>query len=114
MTDIIIGNPGNWTAENPYIPLDKDGNWMHYPRYGHSTWLRVKPFYAEFRVEGMGSGRSAKCLLLKRTDDGITATMFISDVVDFLRRGTVSDGVLAGYWTIAKRGTNYGVKLVKP
>jgi hypothetical protein len=41
--------------------------------------------------------------------------MFISDLVAGINNGTltIEAGVLSGYWTGSKRGSNYGIKTVE-
>lgn len=106
-----------WSAEYPQVPVDKGGNWLSYPGYGQSDWAEVaEPFYAEFIIDGMRTGRSSKVVILKDIKNGFTAPMFIADLVKGVQNGEFAveqrddGGRLIGWWTVSKRGANYGIK----
>lgn len=104
-----------WNPKSPEVPVDKDGNWLHYPEYWQMKdgggWERIVPFEAELVIDSMRSGRSAKYVILKNTDTGLTYPMFITDLLKYLESATVVKGVLKGRWTASKRGQNYGIKV---
>lgn len=102
-----------WNPKAPEMPIDKDGNWMHFPDYGLAGWEQVTPFDDDMKIDGMRSGRSAKYVILKSVATGRTYPMFVSDLVEFVRHGDIFNGVLHGTWTGSKRGMNYGIKAVK-
>lgn len=111
-----------WNPNIPEMPVDKDGNWMDYPVYGHVGWETIhQPFYARMQVDGMRTGRSSKKIILKDVDTGKTYPMFVSDMVAAFQVGSFQistdedgAGIITAYWTGAKRGANYGIKPVKP
>lgn len=107
-----------WDAKRPLVPVDKDGNWLHYPSYEHSDWEDVKPFWAVLRVDGLRTGRSAKYLILEDTVTNKQYPMFVSDLVKGIQQGALDvdgnggEGYLTALWTASKRGANYGIKAV--
>ena len=106
----------SWNAKHPEVPVDENGNWMHYPEGWRANiqWLPVREFAAVLTIESMYTGRSAKYLKVKNKATGITYPMFVSDLVKFIQDGgTVYNGELHGKWTASKRGANYGIKAVK-
>jgi hypothetical protein len=115
-----------WNAKHPAVPVDKDGNWLHFPMQQHEYvngkwttfdygWEIVQtPFYAALEVVQMNTGRSAKYLTVRNRDTGVEYPLFVSDLVDLIKYGNVANGVITGTWTGSKRGQNYGIKIVKP
>ena len=105
----------DWNPHRPQMPVDKDGNWISYPTYNQVGWETVsQPFYAEFEIDGMRTGRSSKVVVLKDIHTGKTYPMFVADLVKGIQHGhfTVAGAVISGYWTGSKRGANYGIKAV--
>jgi hypothetical protein len=105
----------DWNPKRPQMPVDKDGNWLNYPGYGHTAWETVEhPFYAEFEIDGIRTGRSSKIVVLKDRKTDKTYPMFVADLVKGIQHGhfTVAGAVISGYWTGSKRGANYGIKAV--
>lgn len=109
-----------WNPKLPEMPVDDKGNWISYPGYGQAGWTVVhQPFYAEFIIDHMETGRSSKVVVLKDIKNGFTAPMFVADMVKGVQDGlfTVEQradgGRLIGWWTGSKRGANYGIKAVK-
>lgn len=116
----MVSNP-EWNPHRPQMPVDKDGNWISYPGYGHLGWQEIiEPFYAEFVIDGMRTGRSSKVVILKDVKSGFSAPMFVADLVKGIQNGefTVEQradgGRIIGWWTGSKRGANYGIKAVTP
>lgn len=110
---MVNRNAPKWNPKAPVVPVDKDGNWLTFPDWRFDRWEDVDPFYASLNIDGIYSGRSAKGLTLK-DDNGKEYSMFLTDLVEALKNPEVhvSLGRIAGYWTAAKRGSNYGVKFV--
>lgn len=108
----------DWNPHLPEMPVDEKGNWMDYP-YGWpklARWETVhQPFYAEFTINGMRTGRSSKKVILEDTRTGKFYPMFVGDMVKGIQEGNflVAGGIIKGYWTGSKRGANYGIKAVK-
>src|SRR5262245_22339486 len=94
-------------------PFDKDGNMVSWPgdmtgweNYIHADGEKryrairaelapVEPFYAEMRVVGMETGRSAKRLVLEDVNTGKTYPLFVADIVKLLQQNNT---VLSGTW----------------
>lgn len=115
------------------IPFDYDGNLLEYEHgvshptkkrivdYGSGprevaervspVWLDNYVFDDEMEVVGMSRGRSAANFQL--TDScGKSYNMFMTYMVDMLKRATINKGFIWGNWTFVKRGRNYGIKYV--
>lgn len=109
----------DWNPKRPQMPVDKDGNWLDYAGYGHVGWETIhQPFYAEFEIDGMRTGRSSKKVILRDLVSGKLYPMFIADLVKGIANGeftvvqTELGGRIMGWWTGSKRGANYGIKAV--
>lgn len=105
-------------------PYDTRGHLMHYAydsyNYDTATGVRTvtppdmrpnQPFTADLHINGMHSGRSAK--YVEWTDpDGHRFPMFITDLLDLMSSGTITDGNTGSRtWYVRKRGQNYGIAL---
>lgn len=96
-------------------PYDKSGNLLHYPmrtRYDDpdpNDWRPNIPFTAALTLTGTRRGRSAAYFTWEDSD-GHEFPMFITDVAGLLRETTVTNATVCAVWTVAKRGTNYGVR----
>ena len=108
-----------WNPKLPEVPVDNDGNWLHYPTYEHTGWETIhQPFFDRMIMGGMVTGRSAKYLILKSTTTGKDYPMFISDLLAGIQKGLLSvesvegEGYVSAHWTGSKRGANYGIKAV--
>jgi hypothetical protein len=80
-------------------------------------WRDNVPFRTTLEINSMRSGRSAKYIILtpfeplSRRED-ICFPMFITDVIAIAILGRwLPGGVVAGWFMVAKRGQNYGVRL---
>ncbi len=100
------------------VPFDQSGNLMHWAREGTGygaahEWRPNVPFVADLTIAGMESGRSAKYVVLV-DGDGRRYSMFVTDLLDVLRTPMgARDGRLGcRRWVVAKRGQNFGVKVV--
>lgn len=100
-----------WDASNPVAPFDSAGDLVDWPaRYREYDWRPVEPFPAVMRLVGSSRGRSSATFEWE-DDKGQTWPMFMTDMVDLIRRGEISEGTATGVWTVRKRGTNYGLAL---
>lgn len=114
-------NTPTWNPHLPEMPVDKDGNVLHYPdnwemRQTGAGWeVWHQPFYAHMTLDGTISGRSAKYYILKDDKTGKHYPMFVSDLFKMIneRTVTIEAGILHGWWTGSKKGSNYGIKTVK-
>ncbi|MFI0967019.1 hypothetical protein ACH4S8_37395 [Streptomyces sp. NPDC021080] len=95
-------------------PYDRNGsliNWVSsYPDHVHE-WRENKPFPAWLTVQGIQRGMSAARFTWTDTD-GHTFPMFMTDMVDLLKRAPdIRHGHTYTWWMVQKRGKNYGIRL---
>jgi hypothetical protein len=79
--------------------------------WGADEWRDNYAFTATLTFDGLTSGRSAKYFTLK-DEEGHEFTMFSTDLLDLIQRGSINHGVVSERWTFIKRGQNYGIKMV--
>lgn len=102
------------------VPYDAEGNLLHYSgqSYNYTTrsyqdtsvWLDNEPFQAEMELVTFGRGRSAATFHWKKVDDGRKFPMFMTDMVDLIKFGSVINGrTPLQKWVVVKRGQNYGL-----
>jgi hypothetical protein len=111
------------------VPFDRDGNlisftYSEYPALPAIHWENSKAvrsgewrdnyvFHDTLIVEEFRRGRSAAKFLL-RSESGQKYEMFMSDMLEMVQKAElIAYGHIEGDWTFAKKGSNYGVKLVK-
>ncbi len=58
-------------------------------------------------------GRSACGIILKSQTTGSKYSMFMKDFIYVVENCNINKGAVSGKWTFCKRGSNYGIKLVK-
>lgn len=93
------------------VRLETGYGWEVPPRMIGPDWRPNLPFTATMRLHETRRGRSA-AYFVWHDQDGRSFPMFITDMADLVRAGTVvAGGVVAGLWMVAKRGTNYGIRL---
>jgi hypothetical protein len=96
-----------------FAPYDHAGNLMHFPSDFYEaavTWATNDPFEVWLTIESVRSGRSAKYVVWT-SPLGRQFPMFVTDLVDMIKRGSVSGGRCKGPWMVRKRGMNYGLVL---
>lgn len=75
-------------------------------------WRENTPFRKVLKLDGFYRGRSAAGLCFK-DDAGVEYIMRIKCVVDFLERGTITNGITGDHlWAFVKQGANYSLCLV--
>lgn len=82
------------------------------PRRIEPEWRPNTPFQATLTLDGTARGHSAA--YFRWTDEhGAEYPMFISDLSDLLASNTtaVRAGSVTGWWMVAKKGSNYGLRL---
>lgn len=94
-------------------PYDKDGNLMHYvSRYGSEVeWRENRPKRMTLKLTSHCRGRSAAYFEWKNSE-GHTYPMFMSDTFEMMKNTIITGGVVHGWWIVAKRGSNFGVRFV--
>lgn len=88
-------------------PFDSQGNLEHYAGYG-ADWRPNDPMELHLAIDTVRSGRSAKYLVWAG-DDGRSYPMFVSDLIDMMRKATVDHGTVHGRFRVRKRGQNFGL-----
>ncbi|MFD8650691.1 hypothetical protein [Streptomyces mirabilis] len=94
-------------------PFDRNGsllNYISYPDQVHE-WRPNNPFPALLILEGTTRGLSA-ARFVWHSDKGSRFEMFMLDAADLMRANTnLYGGTVDTWWTVQKRGKNYGVRL---
>ena len=76
-------------------------------------WKDPWEFDDTFLIENYSRGRSAAIFLMtSQTNPEMKCTIFMSDMIDVIRKKTIKKGVVSGRWIFGKKGQNYGIKLV--
>lgn len=85
--------------------------WSPPPRRVGPDWRPNVPVARVLRLDGTARGRSAAYFLWK-DEQGRQFPMFITDMADVVRAGVATAGGLVNArWMVAKRGTNFGIRL---
>ena len=107
--------------KKPYkIPFYKEGGQLvDYTPYreGHGDYIEWKDNYTfqdEMRVVDTKRGRSAAHFVIESCRTGTKYTLFLTDALTIFQKGIIVNGVVSGWWTFVKRGSNYGLKLYFP
>lgn len=105
-------------TEAPFHPVT--GSLMHYPervyqgigQYLEPEWRDVsKPFCLSIFCASMSRGRSA-AYFIWRDANGATYPMFMTDMLEVIQKARIFNGcIVDGWFTIRKRGQNYGLAL---
>lgn len=114
------------------VPFTKQGALLHYADEREHAWYRRNaeehdeplprwiadiewkentPFYKTLYIDGHQRGRSAAYFIWKDTSNN-EFPMFMTDITDLIRGGRVEYGIVSGWWNVAKRGQNYGVRFI--
>ena len=94
------------------IPFDTKGNMREYAGYGETEWRDNVPFLATMQVVDYERGRSAVRVIVKDKETGSLYPMFISDFVGAVCTNVFYNGAVVGQWVGAKKGQNYGLKML--
>lgn len=107
------------------VPYDDKGNLLHYPHGNYGTrpdgtfgyidavWQPNELIRSKIlQFEYMSRGRSAAYAVFK-DPEGHTYPMFMSDLGDLLVTHIIRRGVVQSDWMVAKKGSNYGIRLAK-
>lgn len=95
------------------IPYTADGHLLDWPGYNRNVdWRENKPFEATMTLTGYGRGHSSATFNWE-DEQGHRYSMFMKDTEELIMRSTLDKGILKGTWRGVKRGTNYGIQLVR-
>lgn len=106
-----------WDAKKPMVPFNRNHMLDWAPSsYGNSTveWVELQPFYAQ-SMEFVGYSRGQSSTKFDVEDEnGLQYPIFVSDLFEILKSGNIYSGVIYGeVWKAAKKGANYGIRLVQ-
>lgn len=94
------------------VPFDAKGNMLGYDKaYGIKEWRENALFYAKLKFSHFERGRSAAHAIFIDAKTGARYQMFMTDLGDAMVH--VRNGFIEGDFNVAKRGANYGVRLVR-
>ena len=70
-------------------------------------------FYGKLIIVDCIKGRSAIHIILIDPHTGCKYNMFLSDLMNIIKKSVIKNGEVEGEWTFHKRGSNYGIYLIK-
>jgi hypothetical protein len=100
-------------------PYTFNGSLMHFPEkqwkddprtYLDPVWLEAEPLTYTLVLVEMRRGLPAAYFVWRELDSDVTYPMFIADMVDLIKRGSIKAGVVTATWVVSKRGQYYGIK----
>lgn len=75
------------------------------------SWRENEPFYAKLKFESFERGRSAAHAIFRDSKSSARYPMFLTDISAAMEE--LRSGFLEGDFMFAKRGSNYGLKLIR-
>lgn len=102
---------------NYQIPFDSKGNQLSYVdewmiKNGRAILKDNEEFEETLTYSGYGRGRSSATIHFKDAKNN-EYSMFLSDFDELMRSGKLSGNQIKAKWTFAKKGRNFGIKMVK-
>lgn len=97
--------------KTPFITKGSLLDYIYYTNGDLYEWVENKVFTDTLTYIDYGRGRSSVTFYFKGTDDA-QYPMFLTDMNSLLHNKNIVDSKVSGTWTFAKRGANYGIKLV--
>lgn len=98
------------------IPISYSNYYQHYNLdsydYSRSNPSTFKNFIFKdtFKFKGFSRGRSSAVGIFRSEDETLSSSMFLSNVSDVILLGGCDLLNLSGYFTVCKKGANYGLK----
>ena len=97
------------------IPISYSNYYQHYSLDSYNGSYEAPPyknfvFKDTFKFEGFSRGRSSATADFTNEDNTLASAMFLSNVSDVILLGGCDLLNLSGYFTICKKGMNYGLK----
>lgn len=83
----------------------------NYERLG-PDWRPNTTFRASMQFTGMTRGRSAARFCITEVESGVEYEMFMTEALALLKNLTMKGGVITGWWTFCKRGSNFGIRAI--
>ena len=75
-------------------------------------WVKNRVFGATLRLKRSARGRSAVVFYFEHTETGEEYPMKLNEMTQMLKKVTMVNGVVDGYWTFKKQGANFGISYV--
>ena len=75
-------------------------------------WVKNRVFGATLRLKDSARGRSAVVFYFEHTETGEQYPMRLNEMTEMLKKVTMVNGVVDGYWTFKKQGANFGISYV--
>ena len=75
-------------------------------------WAKNRVFGATLRLKHSARGRSAVVFYFEHTETGEEYPMKLNEMTQMLKKVTMVNGVVDGYWTFKKQGANFGISYV--
>ena len=72
-------------------------------------WVKNRVFGATLRLKDSARGRSAVVFYFEHTETGEQYPMRLNEMTEMLKKVTMVNGVVDGYWTFKKQGANFGI-----
>ena len=72
-------------------------------------WVKNRVFGATLRLKDSARGRSAVVFYFEHTETGEQYPMRLNEMTEMLKKVTMVNGVVDGYWTFKKQGVNFGI-----
>ena len=77
---------------------------------GHTIiWVKNRVFGATLRLKDSARGRSSVVFYLEHTETGEQYPMRLNEMTEMLKKVSMVNGVVDGYWTFKKQGANFGI-----
>lgn len=97
------------------IPISYKNYYQHYSLDSYNGSYEAPPyknfiFKDTFKFEGFSRGRSSATADFINEDNTLASAMFLSNVSDVILLGGCDLLNLSGYFTMCKKGMNYGLK----
>lgn len=97
------------------IPISYKNYYQHYSLDSYNGSYEAPPyknfiFKDTFKFEGFSRGRSSATAEFTNEAKNLSSSMFLSNVSDVILLGGCDLLNLSGYFTICKKGMNYGLK----
>ena len=97
------------------IPISYSNYYQHYSLDSYNGSYEAPPyknfiFKDTFKFGGFSRGRSSVTADFTNEDNTLSSSMFLSNVSDIILLGGCDLLNLSGYFTVCKKGANYGLK----
>jgi hypothetical protein len=97
------------------VPFRQDGSLITEAPYWDKPGVEWRdPFEFEAVMNFVGFYRDGHAVggVLHDTNTSLTYHIFLHDLGPIIQRGISEGGIISGTWAFAKRGRNYGIRLI--